>query len=76
MEPANAEEPYSGYFKELHELLRKNKVLLIFDEIVTGFRFANGGAQELFEVNPDLSAFGKAMGNGMPISALVGKRNI
>ena len=74
MEPANAEEPYSGYFKELHELLKKNKVLLIFDEIVTGFRFANGGAQELFEVNPDLSAFGKAMGNGMPISALVGKK--
>ncbi len=74
MEPANAEEPYSGYFIELHELLRKNNVLLIFDEIVTGFRFANGGAQELFNVKPDLSAFGKAMGNGMPISALVGKK--
>ena len=73
MEPASVTKPNAGYLKELKELLNKNGALLIFDEIVTGFRFSIGGAQELFSVKPDLSAFGKAMGNGMPISAVVGK---
>ena len=74
MEPASVSRPNSGYFQELKKLLHKHGTLLIFDEIVTGFRFSLGGAQKLFNVTPDLAAFGKAMGNGMPISAVVGKK--
>jgi len=76
MEPINTTEPQPGYFDELKELLHDNGCLLIFDEIITGFRFALGGAQELYGVKPDLSCFGKAMGNGMPISAVVGRADI
>lgn len=49
---------------------------MVFDEVVTGFHFALGGAQEYFGVTPDLSAFGKGMGNGMPIGAILGRRDI
>lgn len=73
MEPASLAKPYPGYLEEVRELAHKNGAILIFDEIITGFRFALGGAQELFRVTPDLATFGKAMGNGMPISAVVGK---
>ena len=73
MEPAGAVEPAPDYLAELKELVHANGAVLIFDEIVTGFRFAAGGAQEYFGVTPDLAAFGKAMGNGMPIAAVVGK---
>jgi glutamate-1-semialdehyde aminotransferase len=54
----------------------KHGIVLIFDEIITGFRYELGGAQELYGVTPDLATFGKAMANGMPISALVGRRDI
>ena len=50
--------------------------LLVFDEVVTGFRFAPGGAQAYFKVTPHLACFGKALGNGMPISAIVGQQFI
>lgn len=73
MEPMNAVWPKEGYLQEVKELAHKNGALLIFDEIVTGFRFAKGGAQELFGVTPDLSSFGKGMANGLPISAVVGR---
>ena len=76
MEPVNATEPGPGYFDELHEMLLANGVLLIFDEIITGFRYALGGAQELYGVKPDLSCFGKALGNGMPISAVTGRADV
>ena len=62
--------------KEIREYCTKNHIVLIFDEIITGFRYDMGGAQKLFGVTPDLACFGKAMGNGMPISAIVGKREI
>lgn len=52
------------------------RTVLIFDEVITGFRFGMGGAQAFYGITPDLACFGKAMGNGMPISALVGKRDI
>ena len=52
------------------------KVILIFDEIITGFRCGMGGLQKVHDVTPDLSCFGKSMANGMPISALVGKREL
>jgi glutamate-1-semialdehyde 2,1-aminomutase len=76
MEPTNVVEPQPGYFDEIRELLSDNGVLLIFDEIITGFRFSLGGAQELYGVTPDLSCFGKSMGNGMPISAVMGRSDI
>lgn len=76
MEPTNITEPRPGYFDELKKLLGDNGVLLVFDEIITGFRFSLGGAQELFNVKPDLSCFGKSMGNGMPISAVMGRADI
>jgi glutamate-1-semialdehyde 2,1-aminomutase/spore coat polysaccharide biosynthesis protein SpsF len=64
------------YLKWLREECTKQGALLIFDEIITGFRYSLGGAQKFFGVTPDLACFGKAMGNGMPISALVGRRDI
>lgn len=62
--------------KALREYCTKHGIVLIFDEIITGFRYSMGGAQKLFGVTPDLACFGKAMGNGMPISAVVGRRDI
>ena len=74
LEPMNFEEPKDNFLRKVKELTHKNGALLIFDEVVTGFRFHLGGAQKLFGVTPDLACFGKAMANGMPISALVGKK--
>ena len=62
--------------KGLRDCCDENGILLIFDEVITGFRFANGGAQELFGVTPDLSCFGKGIANGFPISVIAGKREI
>jgi len=76
MEPMNAVWPREGYLEEVKELAHKNGALLIFDEVITGFRFANGGAQEFFGVTPDLASFGKGMANGMPISAAVGRGDL
>ena len=67
------EMPKPGYLEGLRELASDNNALLIYDEIRTGFRVNMGGAQKMFGVVPDLAAFGKAMGNGYPISTLVGK---
>jgi len=72
MEPMNVEYPKNNFLEKVKELAHKNNALLIFDEIVTGFRFSLGGAQELFNVIPDLATFGKGMANGYPLSAIVG----
>ena len=74
MEPMRVEPPQTGFLKSVRDLCTKNGVLLVFDEIVTGFRLANGGAQELFGVTPDLAVFAKGMSNGFPLSALVGRK--
>lgn len=74
MEPMNYIEPQGNFLRKVKALVHKNGALLIFDEIITGFRFGLGGSQKLFRVTPDLATFGKSMANGMPISALVGKR--
>ena len=74
MEPMNYEEPKDNFLQEVKKLAKKHKALLVFDEVITGFRFSLGGAQELFGVTPDLATFGKSMANGMPLAALVGKR--
>jgi glutamate-1-semialdehyde-2,1-aminomutase len=68
--------PENGFLQELSEMCRREGSLLIFDEVITGFRLARGGAQEYFGVLPDLACFGKAMANGYPLSAVVGPREI
>jgi glutamate-1-semialdehyde 2,1-aminomutase len=74
LEPINMVEPAPGYLQSLKELCEKNGALLIFDEVVSGFRFHIGGVQALTGVTPHLSAFGKAMANGFSVSALVGQK--
>jgi len=76
LEPAGPQEPEPGYLERLREITERHGVVLIFDEIVTGFRIDMGGAQAKYGVTPDLATFGKSMGNGMPISALVGRADI
>jgi glutamate-1-semialdehyde 2,1-aminomutase len=66
--------PESGFLAGLRTLCDRYGVLLIFDEVITGFRIGLGGAQEWFGILPDLAIFGKAMANGYPISALVGRQ--
>ena len=73
MEAMNAEEPKAGYLQGVCDLAHEHGALFILDEIITGFRYHLGGAQTLFGVVPDLATFGKSMGNGFPISAVVGK---
>jgi glutamate-1-semialdehyde-2,1-aminomutase len=70
------EGPENNFLQKLKDLAHKHGSLFIFDEIVTGFRFSIGGAQEYFHVVPDLATFGKGMSNGMPISAVVGRAEI
>jgi len=68
--------PVPGYLEGLRELTRQHGSLLIFDEVITGFRMALGGAQEVFGVTPDLATFGKAVAAGMPLSAVAGREDI
>ena len=76
LEPMNVTEPPPGYLQGLKDLAHRHGTLLIFDEVITGFRWSIGGAQTRYGVTPDLACFGKAMGNGMPISAVVGRADI
>lgn len=68
--------PEPGFLQGLRELCDANGSILVFDEIVTGFRVAPGGAQELFGVTPDLCALGKILGGGLPIAAVAGRRDL
>ena len=68
--------PASDYLAGLQQICRDNDVLFILDEVITGFRLGPGGAQEAFGLRPDLSTFAKAMGNGMPIGAFTGRREV
>lgn len=76
LEAARTEEPADGFLHKVQALCRKNGALLVLDEMITGFRWHNGGAQEVYGITPDLSTFGKAMANGFSLSALVGRREI
>jgi len=76
MEPMHTEAPAPGYLEGAQALCRREGAVLVFDEIITGFRLAAGGAQQLFGLTPDLACFGKALGNGMPVSALVGRAGL
>ena len=68
--------PARGFLEFLREITKQNGALLIFDEVITGFRLALGGAQEYFHVTPDLTTLGKIVGGGMPIGVYGGKREI
>ncbi|MGO9646122.1 MAG: aspartate aminotransferase family protein [Candidatus Bathyarchaeia archaeon] len=68
--------PEEGYLKGIQELCHQYDVVFILDEVITGFRLALGGAQEFFNLKPDLATFAKALGAGFPISAITGKREI
>ncbi len=74
MEPVGLIEPQDNFLAKVRDVATSVGALLIFDEVVSGFRMALGGAQALYGVTPDLSTCGKGMGNGVPISAVVGKR--
>jgi glutamate-1-semialdehyde aminotransferase len=76
MEPMGVEAPQHGYLESVKNICRRNNAVLIFDEIITGFRYALGGAQDYFKVTPDLACFGKAMANGFALAAVVGDRDL
>jgi glutamate-1-semialdehyde 2,1-aminomutase len=76
LEAATQHDPPAGYLEALRDLAHRYGALLIFDEMITGFRFSEAGAQGLYGVTPDLSTFGKALGNGFAVSALAGKREL
>jgi len=68
--------PQSGFLQGLRSLTKKYGVLLIFDEVITGFRVAYGGAQELYKIKPDLTCLGKVIGGGLPVGAYGGRKDI
>lgn len=68
--------PHDGYMDDVRRLIREHDVLLILDEVVTGFRIGLRGAQGYFDIEPDLSVFGKAMANGYPCAALTGREEV
>lgn len=76
LEPMNVAYPHSGFLESLQALTHEQGAVLIFDETITGFRLAKGGAQEYFGVIPDLATFGKGLANGYPLSAIAGKAEI
>lgn len=76
LEPVVFEEPKNNFLHNLADLCKEKGIVLIFDEMWTGFRMSLGGAQEFFGITPDLATYSKAVANGMPISILTGKREI
>lgn len=75
-EPVILDAPKNDFLNKVKSICEQNGALLIFDEVVDGFRFSIGGAQKYFGVTPDLATFGKAAANGMPLSIIAGKREI
>ena len=68
--------PEKGFLESVRELTRNNGALLIFDEVMTGFRLARGGAQELYKITPDITTLGKIIGGGLPVGAYGGSRDL
>jgi len=68
--------PKPGFLETLRKVTEENEVLLIFDEVITGFRLSMGGAQEYYKIRPDLTILGKVLGGGLPLSAFGGRRDI
>jgi glutamate-1-semialdehyde 2,1-aminomutase len=76
LEPMNVAAPSPGFLQDVKDTAHQAGALLVFDETITGFRCAIGGAQELFGVTPDLATFGKGLANGYPVSAVVGRADV
>lgn len=76
MEPMTLVPPEDDFLQKVKTLAHQNGALLVFDETITGFRFARGGAQEYFGVIPDLATFGKGLANGYPLSVVAGKKEV
>lgn len=76
MEPIRSQEPQSGFLEGVRNLATKTGAVFIFDEVSSGFRMNTGGAHLKFGVNPDIAVFSKAMGNGYPIAAIIGKGDV
>jgi len=76
LEARTATEPPPGYLEDLRTVTHAHGALLVFDEMITGFRLSAAGAQGVYGVTPDLSTFGKALGNGFAVSALAGRRDL
>ena len=76
LEPVVFQEPKDGFLHKVAEVCKERNIILIFDEMWTGFRMAIGGAQEYFDIIPDLATYSKAIANGMPLSVLTGKKEI
>lgn len=76
LEPVGLVPPRDDFLQKVNQIAHRNGALVIYDECWTGFRWALGGAQEYYGVTPDLACFGKALGNGFPISAIAGSRDI
>lgn len=76
LEPMNTTEPKNGFLEGVKAVAHEHGAVMIFDETITGFRYANGGAQEYFGVIPDLATFGKGVANGYPLSVLAGRKDI
>lgn len=76
MEPTKHELPAHGYLEGVRSIADREQALLVFDEVVTALRLGPGGAQSLFGVVPDLACLGKGLGNGMPLSAIVGRHDL
>jgi len=68
--------PQTGYLQTVRDICSKNDTLLIFDEVMTGFRVARGGAQELYEIRPDITTLGKIIGGGLPVGAYGGTKDL
>lgn len=76
LEPMNISQPIPGFLESVKELSHKHGAVLVFDETVTGFRYSIGGAQQYFNVTPDIATLGKGLANGFPLSAVVGRADI
>src|SRR4029079_871369 len=74
LESARLDEPRDQFLQKLKELAHASGALFILDEMITGFRWHNGGAQKVYDIEPDLSSFGKALANGFSVSAIAGRR--
>jgi len=76
LEPVNVFAPKDNFLEKVKQITHDNGAVLIFDETVTGFRYSKGGAQEFYNVTPDLATFGKGLANGYPVSAIAGRTEI
>jgi glutamate-1-semialdehyde 2,1-aminomutase len=76
MEVERNEKPKNNFLKKIRDIANKNNIVLIFDECTSGFRETFGGLHKKYNINPDIVVFGKSLGNGIPITAVLGKKNI